>query len=189
MATLKIYTYPDQVLLKKAKPIKSITEEDKNLISRMIETMYCAQGVGLAAPQVGISKKIIVITQDAQFVKEIIKGMDDQARKAVFAVGRSLNCQAITLINPEIKRKKGSVTTEEGCLSLPGINAVVKRAKTVWVDAWNIYEEELKLKADDLFARVLQHEIDHLNGVLFPQRVSILKRKALFNKFEKYKKQ
>lgn len=148
MAIMEIKKYPDPVLRKKTGRVKEITPEIKKLAEDMIETMLKSEpeGVGLAAPQVGISKKIFV----AQ-------------------VGR----EPRVFVNPEIvKKSKKTEIMEEGCLSLPGIWLKIKRAKKIELDALDINGQKLKIKAEGLFARILQHEIDHLEGTLIIDKAS-----------------
>jgi len=154
---LKIVTYPSPELKKKSTPVESINQEIRELVSSMFETMYAASGVGLAAPQVGILKQIIVI--DA---------------------GRIENGQTkpnpIALINPEFESKEGRLTWEEGCLSLPDLIVPVERAAKVVVKALNPDGKEMKILGEQLLAVALQHEIDHLDGILLVDRLSRLKR-------------
>lgn len=140
MALLPIVKVGDDILRQVAKPVEKVTKKRKKLVKDMIETMYEADGVGLAAPQIGLSERIIVID-----------------------VGEG----PFALINPEIKDAKGSAIDVEGCLSVPGEKSYVKRAANVVVEALNEDEKPLRLEADGLLARCLQHEIDHLDGILF----------------------
>lgn len=152
MAILEIKKYPDPVLRKKAEEIKEITPEIRELSRDMIETMLKndPEGVGLAGPQVGVSKRIFI----AQTEK----------RPAVF-------------INPKITRKsKRREAMEEGCLSVPGIWLKVKRAESLELEALDINGQKLRIKAEGLIARILQHEIDHLNGVLIIDKVSFWRK-------------
>lgn len=137
---LKIVTEGDPVLREQAKPISKITKRIKKLAKDMLDTMYNANGVGLAAPQVGISERIVVI--------DIGKG-------------------PIVLINPEIIATQGEEKDTEGCLSIPGRNEYVTRAAHVKVSALNLDGDMVKIEGSGLLARALQHEIDHLNGILF----------------------
>lgn len=144
----EIKKYPEPILNKKAGEIKEITPEIKKLAEDMIETLLKAEpeGVGLAAPQVGVSKRM--------FVAQTEKGL------AVF-------------INPKIiKKSKMAQTLEEGCLSLPGIYLKIKRAKLLELEALDINGKKINIKAEGFFARILQHEIDHLDGVLIIDRVN-----------------
>lgn len=142
MAIRVIVKHPDPILREKAVPVKKINEHIIKLLDDMAETMYAAEGVGLAAPQVGVSKRVCVID-----------------------VGDEHGL--IELINPEIISKSGEQIGPEGCLSFPGLVAEVRRAKKCKVRALNRHGEEFELEGEDFLARALQHEIDHLNGVLF----------------------
>ena len=154
MALLEIRRYPDAVLSTVASPVKNITGETAKYVADMIETMYAAPGVGLAAPQVGISQRVIVLDVD-----------HENPRKLVFK-----------LINPVITRAEGEVIWEEGCLSVVDFTAEVKRAAKVEVVAFDENQKEIRIDADGLLAVALQHEIDHLDGKLFIDRISRLKR-------------
>ena len=154
MALLEIRRYPDAVLSTVASPVKNITGETAKCIADMIETMYAAPGVGLAAPQVGISQRVIVLDVD-----------HENRRKQVFK-----------LINPVIARAEGEVIWEEGCLSVVDFTAEVKRAAKVEVVAFDENQKEIRIDAEGLLAVALQHEIDHLDGKLFIDRISRLKR-------------
>jgi peptide deformylase len=141
MAVLPILKYPDPVLCRKAKRVSRIDESLNRLIDDMIETMYQASGAGLAAPQVGVSLKIAVI------------GIPDE--------------DVIVLVNPEVVKKSGERVVIEGCLSVPGYRGEIKRAEKVTVKALDRNGKAFRIKADDLLAEVLEHEIDHLNGILY----------------------
>jgi peptide deformylase len=154
MALLEIRKYPDPVLSQVALPVKNITDATIKLISDMLDTMYAAPGVGLAAPQVGVSQRIIVLDVD-----------HENPHKQVYK-----------LINPVVTRAEGEVAWEEGCLSVVDFTAEVKRAAKVEVVALDENQNELKIEAEGLLAVALQHEIDHLDGKLFIDRISRLKR-------------
>jgi peptide deformylase len=154
MAILSILKFPDPVLQQAARSVTKITDATRRLIGDMVETMYAAPGVGLAAPQVGVSERIIVLDTD----------IENRGR------------QLIKLINPAICRTGGEVVWEEGCLSVVDFTAEVKRAAWVEVVGLNEKGEEIRIEAEDLLAVALQHEIDHLEGVLFIDRISRLKR-------------
>ena len=141
MAVLPILKYPDPVLCRKAKRVSRIDESLNRLIDDMIETMYQASGAGLAAPQVGVSLKIAVI------------GLPNE--------------DVIVLVNPEVVKKSGERVVIEGCLSVPGYRGEIKRAEKVTVKALDRNSKAFRIKADDLLAEVLEHEIDHLNGILY----------------------
>ncbi|HBY57048.1 MAG TPA: peptide deformylase [Candidatus Atribacteria bacterium] len=159
MAILEIKVYGDPVLREKSQPVEKITPEILNIIKDMTETMYAASGVGLAAPQVGVLKRIIIV---------------DGGEEGVIA-----------LINPKIVDKEGESIAEEGCLSLPDIYANVKRSSKVTVEALDLDGEQIKITKEDLIARALQHEIDHLEGTLFIDRIGRTKRQLLLNQLAK----
>jgi len=164
MAKLEILEIPDNRLRTIAKPVEAFDEELGRLIDDMTETMYSAQGIGLAATQVDVHKRLLVL--------DVSEGQD----------------QPRVYINPEIVASEGSATCEEGCLSVPGIYAEVSRAEKVRVCARNrdgsVIEEEL----DGMHAICLQHEIDHLNGKLFVDYLSPLKRRMVTKKLQKQRK-
>ncbi|MGH7249204.1 MAG: peptide deformylase, partial [Pseudomonadota bacterium] len=163
MALLKIRRFPDESLKQVAEPIENIDGKLSALIDSMAQTMYAAPGVGLAAPQVGESKRIIVLDTDHD------------------APGKHL----LKLINPQIVESEGKVVWEEGCLSVIDYAADVERAERVLVRAWTPDQEEIEIEADDLLAVALQHEIDHLDGKLFIDRISRIKRELYRRKLKK----
>ncbi len=163
MAILRIYHYPEPVLKQKAAPVKVFDDALRQLAADMAETMYAAPGVGLAAPQVGVSRRLIVLDCTPK----------DEPRRLLPAV------------NPEIVVREGEVCEEEGCLSVPEYYAKVTRNAKVQVRFFDLHGELQEIEADGLWAICLQHEIDHLNGILFVDHLSPLK-KTLFRK--KYKK-
>ena len=155
METLKILTYPDKFLSEPTKPVENIDEKIQNLIKDMASIMYQAPGIGLAAIQVGINKSLLIYD---------VLPKDEK---------RSLQ----VLINPRIIESEGTTISEdEGCLSVPDFRANVKRAASVLVEGFDNKEKPLRIEAEGLLAVVLQHEIDHLNGILFIDRISSLKR-------------
>jgi peptide deformylase len=162
----EIVKYPDPVLAKPAAPVTEFNAALKKLVDEMFESMYAAQGIGLAAPQVAISKRLTVI--DISFKKTPE--------------------EKLVLINPEIIEQEGKQFEEEGCLSLPDIREKVHRAARVKVRAQNERGEWFEVEGDELLARALQHEIDHLNGVLFIDRISRLKRELALRKIRKMQK-
>ncbi|MFL6417541.1 MAG: peptide deformylase [Bryobacteraceae bacterium] len=163
----KIVKYGDPVLEHQAEKVSEFgTEELNELIADMWETMYSAKGVGLAAPQVGISKQVSVI--------DVSVGEDESKR--------------IVIINPEVTSKQGKQTGEEGCLSIPGFRELVTRANQVTVKAHNANGEPIEIAGEELQARALLHEIDHLHGILFLNHVSALKRDIIKRKIRKLQK-
>ena len=164
MAIRKLRFMGDPVLREKAEPVEGVTAEMRALIADMFDTMYAEEGVGLAAPQVGIGLRVIVIDP------------------------RENDIEPFALINPQIVRLGDEVgRDEEGCLSIPGLKEIVERPTTVVVEAMNPDGEPVSIDAGGLLARILQHEVDHLDGILFLDRVSALKRKLLLNRWQKVK--
>lgn len=159
----------DPVLREPAEPVTAFDEALRELVEDMFETMYHAEGVGLAAPQVGISRRILVVdVRDEE--------RDERGRYA--------------LINPEIVAvSRETDRTAEGCLSIPGLEEVVERPWAVEVRALDPDGRPVTIEADDLLARALQHEIDHLDGILFLDRVSALKRRMLLKKWQKLREE
>jgi peptide deformylase len=163
----KILKYGEPILERAAEPVTEFdSAELTDLIADMWETMYASKGVGLAAPQIGVAQRISVI--------DISVG-EDESKKVV-------------IINPEIASKEGSQTGEEGCLSIPGFREPLTRANKVTVRAQNEKGEAIELEGDELLARAFQHEIDHLNGVLFIAHLSALKRDIIRRKIKKLQK-
>jgi len=169
MAILKILTYPEKSLLQPSEKVDLIKDELKKLVKDMGETMFDAPGVGLAAPQIGVNKRIIVYDTKAA-------DPDDDGSTQEF----------MALINPEIISASGSITSEkEACLSVLDYNADVKRYEKVTVTALDIDGNPLEFDAQGILAVIMQHEIDHLDGVLFIDRISILKRSIYKKKLAK----
>jgi peptide deformylase len=164
MALLNILEYPDPRLKKVATPVTSFTPEIERLVADMAETMYAAPGVGLAATQVDVHKRIIVID---------ISDTKDQLR---------------VFVNPELVAAEGEAECEEGCLSVPGYYDKVVRAATVTVRAQDARGQPFELSADGLLAVCIQHEMDHLDGKVFVERLSPLKRARLLAKLRKKQK-
>lgn len=144
-----ILIYPDPFLLRKSAPVAKVDERIRELVRDMFETMYAAKGVGLAAPQVGVGKRVIVVD---------VSPVDKEIAP-------------LALINPVIVESRGSVTGTEGCLSIPGVEGEVPRAEFVLVSGLDPQGEEVGIRAEGLLARALQHEIDHLDGILFIDRI------------------
>jgi peptide deformylase len=166
---LKIHTivkYPEPVLSKRGEPVTEFTPELAQLVEEMWNSMYAAHGIGLAAPQIGVSKRITVI--DVSF--------------------KERPAEKLVLINPEIVEREGKQYEEEGCLSLPEIREKVQRAARVKVRAQDVTGKFFEVAAEELLARAMQHEIDHLNGVLFIDRLSPLKRDLVKRRIRKLQK-
>jgi peptide deformylase len=162
----EVVKFPDPVLVRKAEPVTVFDRALAELVEDMFESMYAAQGIGLAAPQIGISRQITTI--DTSFKK------DPEAR--------------IVLINPVIIERQGDQYEEEGCLSLPEIREKVRRAATVTVRAQDVHGDWFETEGDELLARAFQHEIDHLHGVLFIDHLSRLKRDLVMRRIRKLQK-
>lgn len=163
LTVLEIVTYGHPVLLKKAEVIKSINQDILDLAEKMVYTMHSAPGLGLAAPQVNQSVRLI--TTD-------------------LSVGEK-NEDLIILINPEILSHEGEQIMEEGCLSVPGINEKVTRPNKITIKGIDLQEKEREIEAEGLLARILCHEIDHINGKLFISHLSPLKRRLIRKKLTK----
>jgi peptide deformylase len=157
----EIRLYGDPVLREEAAPVETFDDDLKYLIDDLIETMYDADGIGLAAPQVGVSLRV--------FVYDI----------------RDPDVAAGVLINPVLVESEGSARDEEGCLSLPGFTEIVERPESIVVRAVDRVGSPVEIAAEGLLSRCIQHESDHLDGVLFIDRVSPLKRKLLLRKWQK----
>lgn len=166
MAILGIRKYPEKILKHKASPVKVIDKELQTLIDDMVETMYAAPGVGLAAPQVGVSKRLAVI---------------DISTKGA-------RMPLLVLINPEVVNKEGCIEFEEGCLSFPGYTAIVERAETMVVRAMDREGKLVEIESEGLLSIALQHEIDHLDGILLIDRISPIKREFFKKRFQKVHK-
>jgi peptide deformylase len=166
MAIREIRTYPDPVLRSKTGRVEVIDESLQRLIDDMVETMHAAPGVGLAANQVGVPLQVAVI--------DLGDREEERTRHPL-----------LVLINPEVLSQEGSVVAEEGCLSIPDLTEKVKRAARVKVRAQDRSGRQYEIEADGLMAKALQHEIDHLNGLLLIDRLSPLKRNIFRRKMKR----
>jgi len=146
----QIVTYPEPFLATKALPVRTVDEKIRELVRDMFDTMYASKGIGLAAPQIGVGKRVIVV--DISPVEEKV--------------------EPLALVNPEIVEKQGRVEGMEGCLSVPGVEGMVCRYEYVTVRGRNENGDPVTMEASGLMSRVLQHEIDHLDGILFIDRLS-----------------
>jgi peptide deformylase len=170
VAARKIYPivkYGDPILEKPTVAVKKFDADFEQLTEDMFASMYAAQGVGLAAPQIGLNLRVAVV--------DVTVGKNPEAK--------------IVLANPEIIHAEGEVREEEGCLSIPGFRGYVMRPQFVTVRAQNAKGESFEIRAENLMARAFCHEIDHLNGILFLQHLSMLKRDLIKRKIKKLKKQ
>lgn len=160
---LEILKYGAPELVTKSTPVEEFDKDLEKLARDMLETMYDAPGIGLAAPQVGINRRLIVVD---------ITGGDEPDRQLI-------------LVNPEITASEGTQKAEEGCLSIPHFTAVVKRPYRVRVQAQDLTGKALELDAEEVLARALCHEIDHLDGILYLDRISVFKRDSIRRKIKK----
>ena len=162
-----IIKYGDPVLEKPGAPVKKFDDELEQLAEDMFASMYAAQGVGLAAPQIGLSIQLAVV--------DVTAGKNPEAK--------------IVLVNPEVIHSEGEAREEEGCLSVPGFRGYVMRPQFVTVRAQNLKGESFEIRGENLLARAFCHEIDHLHGILFLQHLGMLKRDLIKRKIKKLKKQ
>ena len=160
---LELRYYGDPVLRRRAEPVESVTPEIRALVEDMFECMYRERGVGLAAPQVGVPLRVFVVD---------VEGDGGERTK-------------LALINPVMRRKEGSVVAEEGCLSIPGIRADVKRYREVLFEGLGEDGKPMAVPGTGLLARALQHELDHLDGVLFLDRLRGIKRELIVRRIRK----
>ena len=159
---MKIVTYPDPILMRKAVPIEEIDNNICEIAQKMLDTMYDACGIGLAAPQVGLSKRLVVLDATGQKTGERV------------------------FINPQIIEERGETVEEEGCLSFPDVMGNVKRSQYVTVTAYNLEGKKLEIEAEGLLSRVWQHEIDHINGRLFIEMMTPASRIANQQKIKEF---
>ena len=164
---MKIVKYPEPVLSQPGEPVTEFDAELKKLVDDMFETMYSAQGIGLAAPQVAVSKRVTVI--------DLSGGKDPE--------------QKLVLVNPEVIFREGKQYEEEGCLSFPEIREKVQRASKVKVRAQDLKGKWFEMDGEELLSRAFQHEIDHLDGTLFIFRMSALKRDLVLRKIRKMQRE
>jgi len=164
---LKIVKYPEPVLSQPGEPVAEFNDELRKFVADMFETMYSAQGIGLAAPQVAVSKRVTVI--------DLSMGKDP--------------AQKLVLINPEVTLREGKQYEEEGCLSFPEIREKVQRAAKVKIRAQDEHGKWFEMDGEELLSRAFQHEIDHLDGVLFIFRMSALKRDLTVRKIRKLQRE
>lgn len=163
MAVLEIRKYPEKILKQKTVPVEEINGDTQRLIEDMVETMQSVHGIGLAANQVGVSQKLCIIDLSV----------------------RERSSPLIVLINPVIVEREGVIEAEEGCLSIPGYLTSVKRAGKVFVRGLDREGRDISLEAEGLLARAIQHELDHLDGLLLIDRVSPLKREFFKRRYKK----
>jgi len=184
MAKLKIYTFPDGVLAQKAKPIARVEKDLRGLADNMLETMYDAPGIGLAANQVGVLQRIVVIDVDYE-MKDIEEGELNPEGAEVVGGKIITSRKPIIVINPEIIYREGTTAIEEGCLSVPEFTSEVDRSQKIKVQYQDIDGATKILSAEDLLAVCIQHEMDHLDGKLFIDRLSPIKKASVKKKLIK----
>jgi len=163
VSVLEIHRYPDSILAKVCAPVATIDGRVAGMLHNLVDTMYAANGIGLAAPQVGVLENAIVVDVDP----------DNRGK------------QLLKLINPEIVESSGTITTEEGCLSVVNFTAEITRSRHILVHAWSVDQNEIELELDDLAAVCVQHEIDHLRGTLLTDHISRLKREMYRKRLKK----
>ncbi|MGA9586056.1 MAG: peptide deformylase [Terracidiphilus sp.] len=164
---LKIVKYPEPVLSQPGEPVTEFDSELKKLVDDMFETMYASQGIGLAAPQVAVGKRVTVV--------DLSQGKDP--------------AQKLVLVNPEVIFREGKQYEEEGCLSFPEIREKVQRASKVRIRAQDLKGKWFEMDGEELLSRAFQHEIDHLDGMLFIFRMSSLKRDLVLRKIRKMQRE
>ena len=167
MAILEIHKFPDKVLTQVATEIADIDGRVAGLLNSMVDTMYGAKGIGLAAPQVGMLERALVMDTDA----------DNRGKRL------------IKLVNPVITEASGEITTEEGCLSVVNYTAEVTRPSKILLTGWTTDHKEIEMEFEDLEAVCIQHEIDHLEGTLFIDKISKLRREIYRNRVKKMARQ
>jgi len=178
MAILDIYTYPDPVLKKNADPVDVVDDQIQQLIRDMVDTLYSVHGIGLAAPQVGVSKRLLIYDIERNDLEE---GLSDEERL------RNRNYKVI--INPKLLSAEGEVLSEnEGCLSVPDFRIDVNRFQKVHIKAMDENENPVDIETDEYLGVVLQHEMDHLDGTLLVDYVSSLKREIYRRRMKKKRK-
>lgn len=163
MALLEIRKFPDEILKHQSASVENIDGELQSLIDNMIETMYAVPGIGLAAPQVGVSQQFFVVDASTQEKKHPL----------------------LVVINPEIVETDKKIDSEEGCLSIPDYKAIVKRAEQICIRGHDREGKPLEIEADGLLARAFQHEIDHLNGTLIIDRIGSIRRNFFMKRYMK----
>jgi len=158
MSVIEVVRFPNQILRQQCEPVTNITDEVISLVDNMAETMYAYKGVGLAAPQIGVTQNVIVLD-----------------------IGQGL----VSLINPEISASEGTKANEEGCLCLPDLSVTVERSERIQIKGIDRKGNPVTIEADGLLARALQHEIDHLHGTLIIDKLSKLKRDLIIKRLRK----
>jgi peptide deformylase len=173
MSVRPIVLLGDPVLRRPASDVERFDDDLRSVVEDMFETMYHADGIGLAAPQIGLSRRILVVD---------VRGRMENEEDASHEAG------PIALVNPRVTRvSEETERASEGCLSIPGLEEIVERPASVVIEGSDPEGRDVRVEATDLYGRALQHEIDHLDGILFLDRVSPLKRRMLLKKWQKSK--
>ena len=180
MAVRSIRIWPDPALSEVAKPVEAVNEEVRSLIADLFETMYHSKGIGLAANQVGVAKRILVIDLDPKHTAK----RDPEVKAELDSWGYT---GPTALVNPVIVQTAGSIVWDEGCLSVPGITEAVKRKEHVVVEFVDRKGRPQRLSVHGLFAVAIQHELDHLDGKVFVEYLSRLKRDVIKRKMQRLK--
>ena len=180
MAIRKINIWPDLTLSNKAKPVTDFNEELKQLVVDLFETMFEASGIGLAATQIAVNQRVLVIDLDPH--KDSLK--NDKLKEQLLLWGYQ---GPMEYINPRIIEREGSIVWEEGCLSVPGMVGEVKRSDRIKLEAYDREGNKFIVEASDLYAVAIQHELDHLDGVVFVEHLSKLKRDVIKKKMNNLK--
>lgn len=188
MAKLKIFTFPDVVLKQKASAIERVERPLFRLADDMLETMYDAPGIGLAANQVGILKRILVLDTEYDY-EELEEGEEPPPGVEVTGGGIIKNRKPRIIVNPEIVHREGSILFKEGCLSVPEYNAEVKRAEKIRLQYQDIDGLTQVLSAEGIMAVAIQHELDHLDGKLFIDRLNPMKKELARKRLIKERKE
>jgi peptide deformylase len=182
LSVLPIYIYNQAVLRKKAKPVKSVNEELVKFAKDMLDTMHKANGIGLAANQVGSLQRVIVVD-----ISDVVKEQENSGDIDADEIPTEARAPLV-MFNPLVLQEEGKFVMEEGCLSIPDIREEVERAEAIQVKYKDLKMQERELFADGLFARVILHEIDHLNGVLFIDHLGKMKQKLLKGRLNKMRR-
>ncbi len=178
MAILEVLTFPNPKLRKKSSPVETVDNDVQKLVDDLVETMYDFNGIGLAAPQIDVRKRVVVIdTRPKDNGRYTIEGLTELEQKIE---------QPLILINPEIIEKEGETTYEEGCLSVPSYFEMVKRFEKIKFRMLNLKGETVEQEVDGLLSICIQHEIDHLDGKLFIDRLSVIKGNRIKAKIKKF---
>ncbi len=183
MALMNIVKYPDPILRTKCVPVNSFDDSLRTLVSDMTDTMDDARGIGLAAIQVAVNKRLLIIDIGELNVDENYLEGDDESERRLSEKKGASNIEVF--INPEILESSGDIEYEEGCLSVPGVYATVKRKRFLTLKYQDLDGKEHIIETEGLKSIVLQHEMDHLDGIVFPDRLGPMQKLMVLNKYKK----